>query len=70
VQKKNSTFFKQEIFGPVLPLIPFHSIDEVISMDHKQGTGHGANLHEGGTGWIPDLNPVETLRQTTGRPGT
>ncbi len=44
VQKKESSFYKQEIFGPVLPLIPFHSIDEVIAMANDTPYGLAAYI--------------------------
>jgi aminomuconate-semialdehyde/2-hydroxymuconate-6-semialdehyde dehydrogenase len=52
-----SRLLKEEIFGPVLPIIPFHTEDEVISMVNDVPYGLSCSI------WSNDINRCHRMSQ-------
>jgi succinate-semialdehyde dehydrogenase len=49
--------FEQEIFGPVMPVIPFDDIDEALALANRTPYGLAAYV------WTPDLRAAVTLSE-------
>lgn len=57
VRNAASVFYEQEIFGPVMPLIPFSSMDEVIDMANATPYGLAAYI------WTNNINHATYLSE-------